>query len=62
MDYFKTKSIYTQEYDLDNGQRLKVQMRDIVEISFSAHSDARQTGGFIAALKETKHVVVCECV
>lgn len=41
-----------------SGKVLKVRMRTIETVSFSAHSDARQTMDFIRQLRETTHVVL----
>eukprot|EP00672_Neobodo_designis_P003569 CAMPEP_0174876226 /NCGR_PEP_ID=MMETSP1114-20130205/79757_1 /TAXON_ID=312471 /ORGANISM="Neobodo designis, Strain CCAP 1951/1" /LENGTH=832 /DNA_ID=CAMNT_0016111595 /DNA_START=50 /DNA_END=2544 /DNA_ORIENTATION=- len=42
----------------DDGSALQVRMQDINVVSFSAHSDARQTCDFISQLKDTRYAVL----
>lgn len=42
----------------DEGRQLRLKMNTIETVSFSAHSDGKQTKEFIAALQSTQHVVL----
>lgn len=55
----KKKSSIPAEIQKPNGGGiLKLRMRTVESVSFSAHSDARQTRDFIAELKSTQHVIL----
>ena len=47
-----------RELELEDGRVLQVRMEDIHSVSFSAHSDAKQTTEFIRLLADTKHIVL----
>ena len=47
-----------KEVTRDDGSVLQVRMQDINVVSFSAHSDARQTCDFISQLKDTRYSVL----
>ncbi|SCU66797.1 cleavage and polyadenylation specificity factor subunit, putative [Trypanosoma equiperdum] len=47
-----------REITKPDGKVLPLRMRTIQSVSFSAHSDGRQTRDFIQALPKTKHVIL----
>lgn len=57
-EVLKKKSIIPAEVTKPDGRVLKIRMKTVEAVSFSAHSDARQTRDFISELKTTQHVIL----
>lgn len=52
------KSLIPAEVTTPDKRILKIRMKTVEAVSFSAHSDARQTRDFISELKSTQHVIL----